>query len=421
VLYVCAAALQMGAQDDRSNETGKRSWATLHERAAVQFNSSRFAEALDGFEAALPLATTAEQRAATIGDIGYALRRLGRDVEAVAQFERSLADRRNIDPAGRDAITTAISLAQAQETLNRYAEAERTLRTALEAHPRDTGKLAAVLNALGDLLNRQARLAEARGNFAAALKISSQPSENRVNALIGLADVDRCMRRWQASIGQSNEALALARDMNNPTLEALALLVLGDTWSDTGDWARAEPLLKRALAIFERSSRDGPQHAATLTSLGVVYVHEGKNALAEDAFNRALSKDTNAADSFGPVVHQFLATLLATERRFGEAGEFAARAYDLARSVFGEDNPQVASALEAMAFVEEQAGNPDKAEHHYAEALRIMRKHDILDSTGGVEIMTRYAIVLRKLHRGREAKSVSAELKTFRSAAQPAH
>jgi tetratricopeptide (TPR) repeat protein len=113
--------------------------------------------------------------------------------------------------------------------------------------------------------------------------------------------------------------------------------------------------------------------------------------------------------------------LLSKVKRFDEAGEFANRAYGIARSVFGEDNPRVASALGAMALVEERAGNPDKAEQHYAEALRIMRKNGILDSSGGLELMTREAILLRKLHRGREAKSVNAELKTFRSAAQPAH
>jgi hypothetical protein len=63
VLYVCAIALQAGAQEHKAAEGVDRSWATLHERADVRFNSSRFAEALGGFEAALPLATTAEQRA----------------------------------------------------------------------------------------------------------------------------------------------------------------------------------------------------------------------------------------------------------------------------------------------------------------------------------------------------------------------
>jgi tetratricopeptide (TPR) repeat protein len=387
----------------------------------VHLNASRFSEALDASEVARPLATTAEQQALTASDIGYALSGLGRHGEAMAQFERSLAAWRKIDPAGHGAMGIAISLAKAQQALNRYAGAEQTLRAALAAHPRDNESRASVLNALGDLLDRQSRLAEARDNFVAALKISSLRGENRAAALIGLADVDRCLRRWKPSIDRSNEALELARDMKNPVLEALALMVLGEIWSDMGDWARAEPLLKRALAIFERSSPDSPQYAAILTSLGVVYANEGKHGLAEDAFNRALSGNINATNSFNAGTLQLLAMLLTKEKRFSEAAELANRAYGIALSAFGEGNPQVASALEAMAFVEEQSGNPDKAEHHYAEALRIMRKHDILASTGGLEIMTRYAIVLRKLHRGREAKSVNAELNTLRLAAQSAH
>jgi len=187
------------------------------------------------------------------------------------------------------------------------------------------------------------------------------------------------------------------------------------------DADRAEPLLKQALAIVERISSGGPEYAAIVTSLGVVYAQEGKYGLAEDAFNRALNGDANVASSFTVGAVQFVAVLLSKEKRFSEAADFANRAYGIARSAFDEDNPQTASALTTMAFVEQRAGNLDKAERHYAEALRIMRKHDILDSTGGLEIMQNYAIVLRKLHRGREAKSVSAELKTFRSTSKPAH
>ena len=135
---------------------------------------------------------------------------------------------------------------------------------------------------------------------------------------------------------------------------------------------------------------------------------------------RALGEGADTANSFNVGTLQFLAVLLAKQKRFGEAFEFANRAYGVALSAFGDDNPQVASALTAMAFVEDGAGNLEKAEQHYAEALRIMRKHDILASTGGLQIMQCYAIVLRKLHRGREAKSVNAELKAFRSAAEPA-
>jgi tetratricopeptide (TPR) repeat protein len=421
VLYLFAIALPAGAQDQKATDAGDRNWAALHESAVVHFNASRFAESLDASEAALPLATTAERQALTASDIAYALSGLGRNIEAMAQFERSLAAWRNIHPAGHDAIRIAISLARTQQALNRYAGAEQTLRAALDARPPDNESRASVLNALGDLLDRQARLAEARDSFAAAVKISSLRGENRAPALIGLADVDRCMGRWKPSIDQSSEALALARDMKEPVLEALALLVLGNTWSDMGDAARAEPPLKRALAIFETMSPRSPGYAAILISLGVVYANEGKYGLAEDAYRRALSGDAKTANSFNVGAVQFLAVLLAKEKRFGEAADFANRAYNIALSAFGEDNPQVASALTAMAFVEQRAGNLDEAEHHYAEALRIMRKNNILDSTGGLEIMQSYAIVLRNLHRGREAKSVNAELNTLRLAAQSAH
>jgi tetratricopeptide (TPR) repeat protein len=184
--------------------------------------------------------------------------------------------------------------------------------------------------------------------------------------------------------------------------------------------ASAEPLLRRALRMFGEAPVGRSRYAATLVSLGIVYEQEGKRALAEDALTQSLRGDS-PADSRSTIALELLAVLLAREKRCQEAAEFANHADRIIRSTFGQDGPPRASALATVAFVEEHAGDLENAEHHYSQALRILRAYKLLDSSAGFDVMTQYVIVLRKLHRGQEAKSVNAELARFRSAAQLPH
>jgi tetratricopeptide (TPR) repeat protein len=415
-LYVCAIVLHAGAQQS------KQGWQELHEAGLASCQTGHYDEALAIFKAALPLAQTAEQHAMTLGDIGYSLGDLGRDAEAIDQLQNAFAAWRSIDPAGTGAAETAIGLAHEQQRIERFLQAERTLRSALDDKPREEASTAALFNALGDLINQPGRFPEARQAFETALRLSTSKGNNRVLALIGLGNVERSMRDWQSSIHHLTEALELSRDAPRDGIEAVALRTLGNTYADMGDSARAEPLLRRALAQFEGVPMFSLQYAATLVSLGVVYGRERKRALAEDALQRALKVQGEVASSDSRAIPplEYLAALLAGERRFDEAAKYANRAFQIAQATFGDSGPPVASAVGRVAFVEERSGDFENAEHHFAHALQIVRQNGLDNSDESLFLMTHYAAVLRKLHKSGEAKHVEAEAKAFRSATQRA-
>jgi len=417
-LYLCAIALHAGAQEPKPASEAKADWFTLHRAGIAAFDSDRHAEALANFETSLPLAQTREQNAITLVEIGYCLGELRRDAEAVEQLEKALTAWRSIDATGSWAAETAARLANEQRRVSQYVQAERTLRLALGAKPRDDASAAALLNVLGNLITDQARYAEARQAFETALRLSPGQSRNRLFALIGLGDVERLTRQWQPAVTHLNEALAVSRSVENGGWEPVALRGLGVTYSEMGDTARAEPLLRRALARFEATPALSTQYAETLVALGTVYAQDRKPALAEEAFNRALktSQGIAADDSVTAQTLQLLAALLVRENRFPEAVEYAKRAFQIAQATLGEVGPSVASALGGIAFVEAKSGDFHDAEKHFGEALRMLREIGLDNSDVSCLLMTQYASVLRKLHKRAEAKDLEAQAKAFRSA-----
>jgi tetratricopeptide (TPR) repeat protein len=174
------------------------------------------------------------------------------------------------------------------------------------------------------------------------------------------------------------------------------------------------------MDLFERTPGSRDRYIATLVSLGVVYRQQGKKRLAELTFRRVL-RDNGDASPRSILSLEFLAVLLAQQKRCGEAAQLANRARGIVQDTFGDGSLPLASALATVAFVEQHARDFENAEQHYAQALRIMREQNMLNSSAGLDFANQYAIVLRKRHRGRELKSLNAELDAFRSVATAAN
>src|ERR1700739_1128183 len=74
-----------------------QNWTDLHQRGIEAFQVQRFAEALEAFEKALPLASTPAERAATLNDIGNSLSGQGRTAEAIDRLQEAVERWRAID------------------------------------------------------------------------------------------------------------------------------------------------------------------------------------------------------------------------------------------------------------------------------------------------------------------------------------
>ncbi len=224
--------------------------------------------------------------------------------------------------------------------------------------------------------------------------------------------VQTVMRGRLAKEGQAEDVAALAlalvadtfpnpaRDVRNWTacaaLRAHAFSVL-ETAPDTGEFAEktslllnqlaqyldsraeyadAEPLMRRALAIDEESFGPGhPNVAIRLNNLAALLQATNRLAEAEPLMRRALAIDE---ESFGPghpnVARDLnnLAQLLQDTNRLAEAEPLMRRALAIAEASFGPGHPNVAIRLNNLAMLL-------KATNRLAEAEPLMRRALAID------------------------------------------
>ncbi len=131
-----------------------------------------------------------------------------------------------------------------------------------------------------------------------------------------------------------------------PQWEALmlaeTLLVLGDLALRQGQPAKAEPLLRRALAVSEKSlGGEHPQVARAVASLAAVSRIQGKFAEAEPLYQWALAVREKVFGPEHPEVAESLeayAVLLRQTQREAEAAPLEARARAI-RARLGRERP----------------------------------------------------------------------------------
>jgi tetratricopeptide (TPR) repeat protein len=161
---------------------------------------------------------------------------------------------------------------------------------------------------------------------------------------------------------------AVATDLNN-----LALLL-----QNKGDYAGAEPLFRRALAIREKAL--GPNHpdvATDLNNLALLLKAKGDYAEAEPFLQRALGIDEKALGTDHPYVAtdlNNLASLLQSKGDYAGAEPLYRRALAINENALGPDNPDVATSLNSLASLLQDKGDYAGAEPLYRRALAIDEK-----------------------------------------------
>jgi tetratricopeptide (TPR) repeat protein len=414
-------------------------WFTTDQTGTDAFRHEKWGEALAAFEAAWPLARTPTEQAITANNRGAALNALTRYEESLSWFEKSLALWKMQPGHAKESVETAVGLADVARALGRFGLAEQALRSLLPGT--STANLpnemrAGLLNSLGDMLREQARTTEARAVFESAQALEGLSATRQIEICLGLADIERGAGNSAAAIRQAERAIQLARE-NRPAAakkpggvaesagtesaatqdEALGLRILGLTWYESHDFTRAEPLLRRSLAIFRQQPTAQPrQVAASLTCLAHLYRAQGKYSLAEESWLLAYQLQRQVSGDRHPqtaAIMEGLASLYTHQKRYAEAADLASRAWVVMSETFGSDSIPAAGALVTIAVVEQGQKRLDAAASSYARALDIFRARGGLADRNIASVMDRYATVLAALHRQDEAKHLREEIKAF--------
>jgi serine/threonine protein kinase/tetratricopeptide (TPR) repeat protein len=314
----------------------------------------------------------------------------------------------------RGDVTTIVGKALEKDKSRRYpsaAEMAADIRRHLKdepiaAHPpstiyqlrkfarRNKGLVAGVVLAFGALVlgfivtYTQMRAAQ-RSAVAARGEADKAKAVNEfLNDMLGSAN-PAARSGAQRSRGQSLTVLEVLNEASNklnndgalkdqPQIEAAVRTTLGDTYSVLGEYANAEPHLRRALAVDQQThGPDSAEVAEDLSRLGILLHHAGRLDEAEPLYQRCLEirRRIFGADSREVAAALFCLGGAARDRaNFKEAESLLSRAMDITRKHLGEDNREYAMYSLYFAGILEKEGRLGEAEVIQRRVLELRRR-----------------------------------------------
>jgi tetratricopeptide (TPR) repeat protein len=175
-----------------------------------------------------------------------------------------------------------------------------------------------------------------------------------------------------------------------------------------GNFAKAEPLLRRALEIDEQ--RFGPDHhdvAVRLNNLAQLLKATNRLAEAEPLMTRALQIDEQSLGAAHPNVAMHLnnlAQLLQATNRLAEAEPLMRRALAIDEQSFGANHPGVARDLNNLAQLLKDTNRPAEAEPLMHRVVEIFEKLSGKDHPNVAAALNNLAQLLHHTNRLAEAE-----------------
>ena len=175
------------------------------------------------------------------------------------------------------------------------------------------------------------------------------------------------------ALGIAEQTLGPDHPTTGDRLNNLGLLL-----KDQGDYGAAEPLLRRALAIAEQALGPGhPDTGAYLNNLGLLLHDQGDYVGAELLYRRALAITEKALGPDHPDTRTYLSNLgrlLQAQGDYAGAEPLYRRALGIAEQALGPDHPDTGirlSNLGALLLLKDQEGDYARAELLLRRALGI--------------------------------------------------
>jgi tetratricopeptide (TPR) repeat protein len=196
-------------------------------------------------------------------------------------------------------------------------------------------------------------------------------------------------------------AAAYERSAQLRTDDSIVLNNWAGSLMRAGNYAGAEPLYRRALAIDEKAlGPDHPDTGALLNNLAMLLDSKGDYAGAEPLYRRALAIAEKALGPDHPdtsAALNNLATLLRSKGDYAGAEPLYRRALAIREKALGPDHPGTATSLNNLAELLRSKGDYAGAEPLYRRALAIDEKALGPDHPTTRTIRMNLAVVLEKL------------------------
>jgi tetratricopeptide (TPR) repeat protein len=254
--------------------------------------------------------------------------------------------------------------------------------------PRDPTDLAAALHERAVACRAAARPAEARRLLLRALALFERHDGPRhpdvANVLLELAGVAQDEGAYAEGLARARRALAILRPLRGSVdldrLRAQAYARLGSLHVARGEYGRAGPVCRRALAIA-RAKLSPDDLASALNDLAIVCKYTSRFAEAGRLYRQALAITVREhgprALDVAAIFHN-LGGLEHSRGRYGRAEPHARKSVAIRTRLLGKGHPTVAADIAALAAILHglgmRPGDPKAASRHRREAERLYRR-----------------------------------------------
>ena len=356
--------------------------------------------------------------------IGRVYTALGLYAEARPLLRRAMELDESVEADDVVIAGTLMDMAQLSMWLGEYEEGEALSQRAIEIREQRFGpdhpEVAAGLNGLGNALQNQGRLDEARVIHERALAIreaADSTGEAVGTSLHNLAIVHYFLGDYAQAILYYKRAADIDLKHHGPESPSYAttLHTLAIAYKDLGRLDEALQLEEQATAIREKALGADHLHTAfSLCTLGNIHRLAGQQPRAEALQRRAFRIGEAAVGSeHGETIWMrgSLARTLSELGQYDEANELLRTSIRILEEQ--DDQQWLSSELDAIALNLHRQGRLPDAEMNYRRALMIARDVGGEVAADRAEALRDHATVLRKLGRTAEVEElklpVSAE------------
>ncbi len=228
----------------------------------------------------------------------------------------------------------------------------------------------------------------------------------------------RVASRPADAVQQFNRAIQIAQSSGDDRLLATALAGLGSALVDLGELARAQPVLRRSLALFEKVA--GPESLETgeaANNLAMLYRKTSELSKAQAQLERALplmQAHLDPRDMQLAIALNNMFIILVEQKQWDKAEPYLEQAHEIAKT--HAESAQLADIEENRALLLAHQGQFPEAVNAMREVLKIEQDTLKSDDPRVARSLESYAGYLRKISQKSEARQAELRAQSIRRA-----
>jgi tetratricopeptide (TPR) repeat protein len=226
----------------------------------------------------------------------------------------------------------------------------------------------------------------------------------------------RLASRPEEAIETFKQALKIAEDAGDSRLLATVLGGLGATLVDLREFVRAQPVLRRSLALFEKTAGpDSIEAGEAANNLAMVFRKNGDLAQAQAQLERALplmEKYLGPKSLALAMAFKNMFIVLAEEKQWDNAEPYLMRALEIARTL--PESFQLAEIEENLALLEAHRSQFREASQTMELVIAVEERTLRLGDPRLAESLESYSSYLKKINQKAQARLAEDRAKAIR-------